>query len=86
MRSCKHFIPFLPIAVGIPLTFFPAITMWFRYAASLTIPPYALTKGDYSVYALYERSKIIGIFLATYLLAEFAVKLWITSTPGSHRE
>jgi hypothetical protein len=38
------------------------------------------------VYALYERSKSVGFFLAMYLLAEFAVKLWISFTPGSHRE
>ena len=40
----------------------------------------------YRVFALYQRSRVVGTLLVVYLLAEIAVALWIYCTPGSHRE
>lgn len=39
-----------------------------------------------SVFALYERNKVVGALLAIYLIAELAVALWIYATPGAHRQ
>lgn len=41
--------------------------------------------GAERVFALYQRHKVVGFFLITYLTAELAVALWIYSTPGAHR-
>lgn len=41
--------------------------------------------GAERVFALYQRHKVVGVFLVTYLTAELAVALWIYSTPGAHR-
>lgn len=41
--------------------------------------------GAERVFALYQRHKVVGFFLVTYLTAELAVALWIYSTPGAHR-
>lgn len=38
----------------------------------------------FSVYALYNKKRLVGLFLAVYLLAEFGVAMWIYCTPGSH--
>lgn len=40
----------------------------------------------FSVFALYERNKVVGALLAIYLTAELAVALWIYATPGAHRQ
>ena len=40
----------------------------------------------FSVYALYDRNKIIAAILTIYLVAEFGVAMWIYLTPGGHRE
>lgn len=38
-----------------------------------------------SVFALYQKSRIVGAILITYLTAELGVALWVYGTPGSHR-
>lgn len=39
-----------------------------------------------SVYALYEKKKVIGFLLALYVTAELGAALWVYSAPGGHRE
>jgi len=36
------------------------------------------------VYALYHKKLTLAIFLAGYLIVEFAVNLWVYGTPGEH--
>lgn len=38
------------------------------------------------VYALYQRNKMLGAFLITYLTAELGVALWIYLTPTVRRK
>lgn len=39
---------------------------------------------NHRVYALYGKSKTVGIILVLYLTAELGVALWIYGTPGAH--
>lgn len=68
----------------------PNVCSW--YGSCITVitqqPPFWTTHSLdvlYSVYALYDRNKVIAAILSIYLVAEFGVAMWIYITPGGHR-
>ncbi len=71
---------------GIPMTFFPDIVIGIRSALNLRHLFTTALSNTFicSVYALYGRNKALGLFLATYLLAELGVALWLYTTPSLH--
>ncbi|KLO07401.1 hypothetical protein SCHPADRAFT_894680 [Schizopora paradoxa] len=73
--ECTRSAFFVPFMSGIPMTLFPDVVIGIRSVFS---------SGTHNVYALYGRNRALGVFLATYLIAELGVALWLYTTPSLH--
>lgn len=78
---------FLPLGITMPLTILPGILMLIRSASTLPLSfPLEVNTSTFSVYALYNRNRLILFGLSTSLVLQTVAGLWQYTVSGAARE